>query len=161
MVCLLAFMTVAAGYSSRVLHRPSVGIQHFEPPVGWELSSQPSYPHLLVLYTHHQGGRLTINRAATAKSPAAVASETKAALEKGGYTELQVVVRENVARLRGRNGERIVVQDTRVLHNVATIVTVAGPLSRANEWTHDLDEAMRSLVLTDTNPSNPPDAGAL
>ena len=51
---------IAAATAPRVYRNPAMQVHSFEPPPGWELAPQSSYPWLLASYAHRDGGRLTL-----------------------------------------------------------------------------------------------------
>src|SRR5258706_7596352 len=92
MVLVLAFAVAgAAPLLGRTYRNEGARVRSFEPPTGWQPAPQPSYPQLLVAYSHPDGGRLTLTtqKLAPGGSAASLAAAAAPQLEKQGYGDIR------------------------------------------------------------------------
>jgi hypothetical protein len=165
----LAVLLVAAATSpvsaagSRVYRSETWRIRSYTLPGTWELSSQGSYPNLLVAYSHGEGGRITI--AAEARGPAGtaerLAARTRPILERQGFRELRLRPSPNEEESRTLvEGVLAGVPATnrRLLRQVylcegafCYVLTLVAPPERP-ALVRDFEDAARGLVLLPPEP---------
>jgi hypothetical protein len=147
---LAASLLTAAG-GSRVYRNVTFRIHSFDPPQRWTLSDQASYPTLLCTYFHPDGGRISLvaEPATPDITPAIVEKQSEDALAKQGFSRI-VKKMDAFGRLRvdadGGKG-KILKQAYIVEGPFAYVLSVSGPKTLANEWSHDFEDALRTLVF--------------
>jgi hypothetical protein len=147
---LLAPLLMAAG-SGHIYRNDAWNVRAFEAPVGWELAPQPSYPRLLAAYSHRDGGKMTLvaQREPPTRDARALAQESRAALTRQGFQQIQLSEDGGRVRLDALldGGRRFVRQLYLVDAGIGYVVTMTGPVSKALPMRRDFDEAVQSLSL--------------
>jgi hypothetical protein len=156
LLLLLAPLLLASG-SGHVYRNEALNVRSFEPPLGWEQAAQPSYPRLLAAYSHKDGGKLTLvaQREPPGRSARALAEESRAALQRQGFMQIQLNEETSRVRLDATldGGRRFVRQLYLVDSGIGYVVTMTGPMSKALNLRRDFDEAAASLTVGP--PENP------
>jgi hypothetical protein len=150
--------------SARVYRNEPMRVRSFEPPVGWELAPQSSYPRLLASYAHREGGRLTLSaqKVQPGVSAQTLVDQSKPALSKQGFTAIRVKADVEGVRLDAEldGGKRFVKQLYLVDTGIGYVVTLVAPLASAQRMTNDFEEALKSLNLgSSAPPPQPADLG--
>jgi len=155
----LAPLALTLGASAgRQFQSDAMNVRMFEPPPGWELSPQATYPRLLAAYAHAEGGRLTLSaeRVPAGTTAAHLAAEALAPLEKQGFKQVRLKPFGDRARLSAEldGGRRLVHQLYVVEGGIAYVITIIGPRAAADRLAADFEAAIASLKL-----GAPPDLG--
>lgn len=163
----LVYAGVITAAPARLYRNPAFLIDRFYPPYGWEPLPQSSYPRLLALYQHREGGRMTL--VAERISPALTTDQflemSTEALKKQGY--FAITVRPDGPkrrRLEAKRGQPAVVirQLYQVEHqptaNFAYVITVSCPATGTRAL-GDFEPAVQSFVLLPEPPPVTPDLG--
>jgi hypothetical protein len=147
----LALASLAVGGSPRVYRNPAMRVRAFEPPIGWELAPQASYPRLLASYSHKEGGRLTLTGQHVAKETTAaqLVEQSRAALERQGFTSIRVQADGPRVRLSAQleGGRRAAEQLYVVEEQIGYVVTLVAPAAHRISAERDFEEAVRSLQI--------------
>jgi hypothetical protein len=149
----LTLTLLGAGGPSRLYRNEAMHVRAFEPPSGWEQAPQTSYPRLLTSYAHPDGGRLTLTaqKVAAGTTAEALVRQSRPALERQGFADIQVSKEGDGNRVRVSarldGGKRVVRQVYIVDGGIGYVVTLVAPEPRATAMTRDFELALRSLVL--------------
>jgi len=146
-----ASTAIGAGGQARSYRNDALRVRNFEPPPGWELSPQPSYPRLLASYSHRDGGKLTLSaqKIGARISAQKLADQSKPLLEKQGFTAVKISADEDAhVRLEANldGGRRYAKQLYVVESGIGYVITLIAP-SEAGRLANDFTEAVRSLQL--------------
>jgi hypothetical protein len=150
----------------RVYRNDALRVKAFEPPSGWHASPQPSYPRMLIEYTHPDGGRLTVaaQKVAPGATADSVAKGARQGLEKQGFQQLKLTADGPRTRLDARldGGRRFLKQLYVVEGNLAYVVSMVAGSINEPQMARDFDSAARSLVIggAEPRPSGPSEADA-
>jgi hypothetical protein len=143
-------LLVAAG-SGHIYRNEEKNLRAFEAPVGWELVPQASYPRLLASYSHKDGGKLTLvaQREPAGRDARALAEESRAALMRQGFQQIQLTSEGGRVRLDALldGGRRFARQLYIVEGGLGYVLTMTGPMSKAMAMRRDFDEAVQSLSI--------------
>ena len=147
--------TVASAGSPRALRAPALRIVSFDPPPSWERGATPPSTRLLATWSHASGARLTLAAEHVAGGVTAVRvfDDSRASLEKQGWAI------GKVERADGRvtvdaaldKGKRVARQAYVVEGGFVYVVTMVAPADQAADRGRDLDDAVRSLRLGDSD----------
>src|SRR5437868_5768225 len=82
----------AAGTSARSYRNEAMHVRQFEPPSGWVLAPQGSYPRLLASYSHREGGRITLSaqRVPAGTTAVQLAEMSRGPLERQGFAAVAI-----------------------------------------------------------------------
>jgi hypothetical protein len=156
-----ALMLVGAGGSPRIYKNDAMRVRSFEPPPGWELAPQASYPRLLASYAHKEGGRITLTAQHVDKSAtaASLAELSRGALERQGFTSIRIRAEADRVSLEAQldGGRRFSRQVYVIEAGIGYVLTLIAPSAKRVGMQRDFDEAARSLALGD---SGAPDGSA-
>lgn len=143
--------SLAAGAGVRTYRNEAMGVRAFEPPAGWELAPQASYPRLLASYSHREGGRLTLSaqRLPAGVTAAKLAQQARGPMEKQGYRSIKVQADGERVRLEAEldGGRRVVRQLYVVAGEIGYVVTLVAPKSALAHLGGDFEEAVKSLEV--------------
>ena len=158
----LLALTVAAAFgtslaahafvSSRGYQNADLRIREFKIPAGWEMVRQIGYPRIVVLASSSDGARLTfaVQRVATGASALTLAADARAALERQHFGEARISP-ESESRVRldaNFDGGRGVLRQEYILDgDLAYVLTLVGPQTRAARCEKEFGETLRSLVI--------------
>ncbi len=146
---LAAIGTAAA--APRLYRNEAMRIRAFDPPAGWELSPQVTYPGLLASYTHADGGRLTLaaQRVAANVDAKQLADQSRPVLERQGFSQIKLTAEEGGQKLEAQldGGKRVVRQHYRVVGPFGYVVTMIVPGDKASRHQREFDDALKSLNL--------------
>lgn len=144
-----AIATVEA--APRLYRNEAMKVRAFDPPAGWELAPQVTYPGLLATYTHQDGGRLTLaaQRVAATVDAKQLSDQSKPVLTRQGFSAIKVFPEEGGLRLDAvlDGGKRVVRQHYRVVGTFGYVVTMIVPGDKASRHMREFDDALRSLNL--------------
>ena len=149
----VAGLAVATGAlaAPRLYRNEAMKVRAFDPPSGWELAPQVSYPGLLASYTHADGGRLTLaaQRVAATVDSKQLAEQSRPVLERQGFASIKLTPEEGGLRLDATldGGKRLVRQHYRVVAPFGYVVTMIAPVEKAAKFQRDFEDALRSLNL--------------
>lgn len=162
---IFALLVVASlgANSNRVYRNEPMRVRSFEPPVGWQLAPQSSYPRLLASYAHREGGRLTLSaqKVQPGVSAQTLVDQSKPALSKQGFTGIRVKTDGDGQRLEAEldGGKRFVRQVYLVDGGIGFVITLVAPVASAAHMGADFEEAVKSLTLGLVAPPPHPDLG--
>ena len=147
----LVLVAFVGATPSRVYSNDALHLHSFEPPPGWEKQPQPPYPRLLAVYTHIDGGRLTltVQRVAPGTSAQQLAEQSKTPLAHQGFADIRVTSDDERTTLEATLASRALVQGFVVHAGSGFVITLVAPRSRAPALARDLDEALRSLQFNE------------
>ncbi|HZS36287.1 MAG TPA: hypothetical protein VFF06_05645 [Polyangia bacterium] len=147
----LALASVAAGTSARSYRNEALHVRGFEPPSGWVLAPQGSYPRLLASYSHREGGRITLSaqRIAPGTTALKLAESSRAPLERQGFAALVIAADGARARLEATldGGKRFARQLYLTDGGVGFVVTLIAPRAAESTMVRDYEEALRTLQV--------------
>lgn len=149
----VAFVAISAiaHAAPRLYRNEAMRVRAFDPPMGWELAPQVTYPGLLATYTHQDGGRLTLaaQRVAANVDAKQLADQSKPVLERQGFGTIKITPEEGGLRLDAilDGGKRLVRQHYRVAAPFGYVVTMIVPSDKASRHQREFEDALRSLNL--------------
>jgi hypothetical protein len=151
--------SIAAG-GQHVYRNDQVRVRAFAPPAGWEMAPQSSYPRLLAAYIGADGAKLTLagqKLGRADQSAVALAEQSRASLEKQGFTAVHIAAEGDRARVDAQvdGGKRFMKQIYVVNGGWGYVVTLIGSSAAAARSTSDFDEAVRSLQLGESASPQP------
>jgi len=141
----------AAGTSARSYRNEAMHVRQFEPPSGWVLAPQGSYPRLLASYSHREGGRITLSaqRIAPGTTALKLAESSRAPLERQGFAALVIAADGARARLEATldGGKRFARPLYLTDGGVGYVVTLIASGAAWERILADFDAAVKSLEL--------------
>ncbi len=149
--CLLsALLLTGASLAPRVYRNDAMKVRAFDPPEGWLVAPQASYPKVLALYTHDSGARLTLTaqKVAAGVTGESLAESSRATLEREGFRDIALSPGRIDAALS--DGKRFLKQIYLVQSGFGYVVSLVGPkapAARATRLVQDFDDAVHSLQL--------------
>ena len=154
LVVLLFSITLLPSFASaapRLYRNEVMRVRAFDPPAGWELAPQVTYPGLLASYTHQDGGRLTLaaQRVAAGVDGKQLVEQSRPVLERQGFAMIKIIPEEGGLRLDALldGGKRIVRQHYRVVGPFAYVVTMIVAGDKTSRHQREFEDALHSLNL--------------
>ena len=140
-----------AGGPARLYRNDAMKVRAFQPPPGWELAPQTSYPRLLASYSNGEGGRITLSAQKIAPGATAerLAEAGRAGLAKEGFSAFVLKPDGDRVRLSAHlaAGRRRLEQLYVVDEGIGYVVTLVTPDDVARRMTEDFEAALRSLQV--------------
>jgi hypothetical protein len=140
-----------AGGPARLYRNDAMRVRAFQPPPGWELAPQASYPRLLASYASGEGGRITLSaqKVAPAATAERLAENGRAGLAKEGFSAFVLKPDGERERLSAHlaAGKRTLEQLYIVDEGIGYVVTLVTPDDVARRMTTDFESALRTLQV--------------
>lgn len=150
-IAFVFFALLLGASSARTYRNPAMKVRAFEPPAGWELAPQASYPRLLASYAHPGGGRLTLSaqKVPPETTAQALVQQARTSLAKQGFSAITVRADATRQRLDADldGGKRFVRQLYVVEQGLGYVVTLVAPAASNAPMTADFEAAVASLKL--------------
>jgi hypothetical protein len=152
-VSFVATRTDAAGGSVRTLRAPDQRIQSFEPPSAWERAADPPSSLVLGVWSHRDGGRITLaaDRVASGTVAGRVFDDSRKSLVSQGWSLGKVDRAPNGARVLVEatleHGRRIARQAYIVDGGFVYVVTMVAPAEQTADRARDFEDTVATLKL--------------
>lgn len=148
---LALLFAVPAVAAPRLYRNEAMKIRAFDPPSGWELAPQVTYPGLLASYTHVDGGRLTLaaQKVAGGVDAQKLAEQSRPVLQRQGFSQIKLSSEDGGVRLDAvlDGGKRLARQHYRVANGLGYVVTMIVAAEQAPKHQRELEDTLRSFNL--------------